>query len=33
VAELEVPLPRPRERTDPQLVELRERALNALGVA
>jgi ABC-type nitrate/sulfonate/bicarbonate transport system ATPase subunit len=32
VAELEVPLERPRERTDPRVVELRERALNALGV-
>jgi ABC-type nitrate/sulfonate/bicarbonate transport system ATPase subunit len=32
VAELEVPLARPRRRTDPQVVELRERALNALGV-
>jgi ABC-type nitrate/sulfonate/bicarbonate transport system ATPase subunit len=32
VAELEVPLAHPRERTDPQVVELRERALNALGV-
>ncbi|HYH89357.1 MAG TPA: ABC transporter ATP-binding protein [Solirubrobacteraceae bacterium] len=32
VAELEVDLPRPRERTDPAVVELRERALNALGV-
>src|SRR3954464_13093289 len=32
VAELEVTLPRPRERTDPQVVELRERALRALGV-
>jgi ABC-type nitrate/sulfonate/bicarbonate transport system ATPase subunit len=33
VAELEVGLPRPRARTDPQVVELRERALQALGVA
>jgi ABC-type nitrate/sulfonate/bicarbonate transport system ATPase subunit len=33
VAELEVGLPRPRERTDPRVVELRERALRALGVA
>jgi NitT/TauT family transport system ATP-binding protein len=33
VAELEVPLPRPRERTDARVVELRERALEALGVA
>ena len=32
VAELEVSLEHPRERTDPQVVELRERALNALGV-
>jgi ABC-type nitrate/sulfonate/bicarbonate transport system ATPase subunit len=32
VAELEVPLEHPRERTDPQVVELREQALNALGV-
>ena len=32
VAELDVDLPRPRERTDPAVVELRERALNALGV-
>jgi len=32
VAEHEVDLPRPRERTDPAVVELRERALNALGV-
>ena len=32
VAALEVPLGHPRERTDPQVVELRERALNALGV-
>ena len=33
VAELEVALERPRERTDPRVVELRERALNVLGVA
>jgi NitT/TauT family transport system ATP-binding protein len=33
VAELPVPLPRPRKRTDPQIVALRERALDALGVA
>jgi len=33
VAELEVGLARPRHRTDPQVVELRERALGALGVA
>ena len=32
VAELDVPLEHPRERTDPQVVELREQALNALGV-
>ena len=32
VAELEVDLPRPRERTDPKVVDLRERALAALGV-
>ena len=32
VAELEVDLPRPRERTDAKVVELRERALRALGV-
>jgi NitT/TauT family transport system ATP-binding protein len=32
VAELSVDLPRPRERTDPKVVELRERALVALGV-
>ncbi len=32
VAELEVTLPRPRQRTDPALVELREQALRALGV-
>jgi ABC-type nitrate/sulfonate/bicarbonate transport system ATPase subunit len=32
VAELAVELPRPRERTDPKVVELRERALRALGV-
>jgi NitT/TauT family transport system ATP-binding protein len=33
VATLDVPLPRPRERTDAAVVELRERALDALGVA
>jgi NitT/TauT family transport system ATP-binding protein len=33
VAEIENPLPRPRHRTDPALVELRERALRALGVS
>jgi ABC-type nitrate/sulfonate/bicarbonate transport system ATPase subunit len=32
VAELDVPFPRPRHRTDSAIVELRERALNALGV-
>jgi ABC-type nitrate/sulfonate/bicarbonate transport system ATPase subunit len=32
VAEIEVALPRPRRRTDPVVVELRERALAALGV-
>jgi len=32
VAELDVPLEHPRERTDPRVVELREQALNALGV-
>ena len=32
VAELEVDLPRPRERTDPAVTHLRERALSALGV-
>ena len=31
VAELEVPLPRPRRRTDPAVVELRERALRGAG--
>ena len=31
LAELDVPLPRPRSRTDPKLVALRERALSALG--
>jgi NitT/TauT family transport system ATP-binding protein len=33
VAELPVTLPRPRKRTDPEVVALRERALRALGVA
>ncbi len=33
LAELDVPLPRPRRRTDPALITLRERALTALGVA
>jgi NitT/TauT family transport system ATP-binding protein len=32
VAEIEVTLPRPRRRTDPAVVELREKALGALGV-
>src|SRR3954452_8604274 len=32
LTELSVELPRPRERTDPKVVELRERALRALGV-
>ena len=32
VVELEVELPRPRRRTDAGVVELRERALHALGV-
>jgi NitT/TauT family transport system ATP-binding protein len=31
VEEIEVPLPRPRRRTDQAVVELRERALGALG--
>jgi len=31
VAEIDVPLPRPRRRTDAAVVELRERALAALG--
>ncbi len=31
VATLDVPLPRPRHRTDPEVVALRERALEALG--
>jgi ABC-type nitrate/sulfonate/bicarbonate transport system ATPase subunit len=33
VATLEVPLPRPRHRTDLEVVALRERALEALGAA
>jgi NitT/TauT family transport system ATP-binding protein len=33
VTELEVALPRPRHRTDPALIELRERALHALGMS
>jgi ABC-type nitrate/sulfonate/bicarbonate transport system ATPase subunit len=32
VATIDVPLPRPRRRTDPEVVALRERALEALGV-
>ena len=32
LAEIEVGLPRPRRRTDPELVALRERALEVLGV-
>jgi ABC-type nitrate/sulfonate/bicarbonate transport system ATPase subunit len=32
VADIEVELPRPRHRTDPEVVALRERALEALGV-
>jgi NitT/TauT family transport system ATP-binding protein len=32
VADLEVPLARPRHRTDAAVVELRGRALRALGV-
>jgi ABC-type nitrate/sulfonate/bicarbonate transport system ATPase subunit len=32
VAELEIALPRPRRRTDPAVVALREQALDALGV-
>jgi ABC-type nitrate/sulfonate/bicarbonate transport system ATPase subunit len=32
-AELEVPLPRPRHRSDPQVQELRRATLGALGVA
>jgi NitT/TauT family transport system ATP-binding protein len=32
VAEVEVAVPRPRRRTDPAVVDLRERALRALGV-
>jgi NitT/TauT family transport system ATP-binding protein len=33
VAELEISLPRPRHRTDPDVVALRERALAGLGVS
>jgi NitT/TauT family transport system ATP-binding protein len=32
VAEIDVMLPRPRRRTDAAVVELREKALGALGV-
>ena len=32
MSEIEVTLPRPRRRTDAAVVELRERALAALGV-
>jgi ABC-type nitrate/sulfonate/bicarbonate transport system ATPase subunit len=32
VAEIEIDLPRPRRRTDPEVVALREQALTALGV-
>jgi ABC-type nitrate/sulfonate/bicarbonate transport system ATPase subunit len=32
VTEIPVPLARPRHRTDPEVVALRERALTALGV-
>jgi NitT/TauT family transport system ATP-binding protein len=32
VANIEIGLPRPRHRTDPALIALRERALAALGV-
>jgi NitT/TauT family transport system ATP-binding protein len=33
VAEIDVELPRPRHRTDPSVVAMRERALESLGVA
>jgi hypothetical protein len=33
IATLDVPLPRPRHRTDREVVELRERALEELGGA
>jgi NitT/TauT family transport system ATP-binding protein len=33
VADIPVELPRPRRRTDPDLVALRERALEALGAS
>jgi NitT/TauT family transport system ATP-binding protein len=32
IADLAVPLPRPRHRTDPELVSLRVETLRALGV-
>jgi hypothetical protein len=32
VAGIDIDLPRPRRRTDPSVVALRERALEALGV-
>jgi NitT/TauT family transport system ATP-binding protein len=32
VAEIDNPLPRPRQRTDPALIDLREQAFRALGV-
>jgi ABC-type nitrate/sulfonate/bicarbonate transport system ATPase subunit len=32
LAEIDVDTPRPRRRTDPSIVALRERALEALGV-
>jgi ABC-type nitrate/sulfonate/bicarbonate transport system ATPase subunit len=32
IAEIDNSLPRPRRRTDPEIVALRERALRALGV-
>ena len=32
IAEVEVSVPRPRRRTDPAVIELRERALMALGI-
>jgi NitT/TauT family transport system ATP-binding protein len=32
VAELEVTLPRPRHRTESEVIALRERALEALGI-
>src|SRR6201985_535255 len=33
VAEIDVPIPRPRRRTDAEIVALRERVLDALGVS